>query len=101
MFALSSRREAMPNALLEAMAMGLPVVAAAVGGVPAAVCDGVNGLTYPTGDVPALTRRLRRLLEDAALRERLSGAARRTIEERFTFAARMAAERALYDRLRC
>jgi hypothetical protein len=51
--------------------------------------------------VPALTQQLRRLLEVAALRERLSSAARRTIEERFTFAARMMAERALYDRLRC
>ena len=100
LFVLSSRREGMPNALLEAMSMQLPVVAAAVGGVPTAIRDGENGLLYPASDVAALTAALRRALGDRALCEQLGAAARRTVEQRFTFAARMVAERAVYDRLR-
>jgi glycosyltransferase involved in cell wall biosynthesis len=100
LFALSSLREGLPNALLEAMAMRVPVVAAAVGGVPAVVRDGENGLLYPAGDVGALIATLWRGLADAPLRDRLGGAARRTVEAGFTFAGRMAAERAVYDRLR-
>jgi glycosyltransferase involved in cell wall biosynthesis len=97
LFVLSSVREGLPNALLEAMAMRLPVVAANVGGVPDVVSDGENGLLYEAGNVLALTAQVRRLLDDAALRARLSQAARRTVGERFQFAARVAAERAIYD----
>ena len=100
LFVLCSLREGMPNALLEAMSMSLPVVAAAVGGVPAAVRDGENGLLFAAGDVESLTAAMRRALDDGALRERMAGAARRTVETQFTFAARMAAERVVYDRLR-
>ncbi len=100
LFVLCSRREGMPNALLEAMAMSLPVVAAAVGGVPAAVSDGENGFLYPASDVEALIAAMRRALDDGPLRERLAGAARRTVEVQFTFAARMTEERLVYDRLR-
>jgi glycosyltransferase involved in cell wall biosynthesis len=99
LFVLSSVREGLPNALLEAMAMGLPVVAANVDGVPEVVCDGENGLLYEAEDVGALTAQLRRLLDDPALRSRLAQAARRKVEERFRFAARVDAERAIYDRV--
>lgn len=99
-YALSSQREGLPNALLEAMSMRVPVVAAAVGGVTAAVRDRETGLLYPAADLDALIGALRRALQDAALRRHLAAAARRAVEDGFTFAGRMAAERALYDRLR-
>ena len=100
LFALSSVREGLPNALLEAMSMTLPVVATAIGGVPTVVRDEENGLLYAAGNVDSLTLALQRLLDDASLRERLAASARQTIEQRFTFHARMAAELAVYDRLR-
>lgn len=88
-FALSSIREGLPNALLEAMALGVPSVAARVAGVPEVVHDGQNGLTIETGSEDALVASLRRLLADAPLRSRLAAAARETIERDHSFRRRM------------
>ena len=55
-FALPSRYEGMPNALLEAMVSGLPVIAAAVGGVSEIVTDGETGLIIPPEDPKALAK---------------------------------------------
>jgi glycosyltransferase involved in cell wall biosynthesis len=96
-FALSSVREALPNALLEAMAMELPVVAAAVGGVPSVIRDGVNGTLCGSGDTAALKAALLRVLEDTGRAARMAHVARQTVERDFTSAARSAAERAVYD----
>jgi glycosyltransferase involved in cell wall biosynthesis len=63
LFALSSREEGIPNALLEAMAAGRPVVATAVGGTPEVVVDGLTGVLVPPGDPSALRAALERLLE--------------------------------------
>jgi glycosyltransferase involved in cell wall biosynthesis len=87
LYALSSVREGLPIALLEAMAMRLPVVATSVGGVVALVGDGENGVLVTPRDVDGLATAMRRLLDDAPLRDRVGVAARRTIEERFTLAA--------------
>jgi glycosyltransferase involved in cell wall biosynthesis len=57
-----------------ALAAGLPVVTTPVGGIPEVVKDGVNGLIISPGDVKALGASILRLLEDAELRERMSGA---------------------------
>jgi glycosyltransferase involved in cell wall biosynthesis len=66
--------------IAEALARGLPVVAAEVGGVPEALGHGVDGtrpgLLVPPGDPAALREALRSWLEDAALRRRLRAAAR-------------------------
>jgi glycosyltransferase involved in cell wall biosynthesis len=97
LYALSSVREGLPIALLEAMAMRLPVVATAVGGVPTLLRDGANGVLVAPRDVDGLAAALHRLLQDLPLRDRLAAAARRTIEERFTLSARVAAEEAIYD----
>jgi glycosyltransferase involved in cell wall biosynthesis len=64
MLALSSRTEALPNVVLEAMAAGLPVAATAVGGVPELVAPARTGWLAPPGDPPALAEILRRLLAD-------------------------------------
>jgi glycosyltransferase involved in cell wall biosynthesis len=69
--------------ILEGMAAGLPVVAAAAGGPMELITDGVDGLLTPPGDAPALTAALRRLLDDPELRERLGTAARER-SRRFT-----------------
>jgi hypothetical protein len=76
LFALASRAENSPLALREALAAGLPVVATAVGGVPAIVRDGADGLLVPPADPAALAAALARVLSDAALRARLAAAAR-------------------------
>ena len=56
----------LPTVVLEAMALGLPVVATDVGGIPEMVEDGVTGLLAPPDDVPALEAAIRRLTDDPA-----------------------------------
>ena len=68
---LSSRYEALPNVVLEAMAAGLPVVATRVGGLPEVVVPGRTGWLVPPGDAPALAAALSQALGDANLREAL------------------------------
>jgi glycosyltransferase involved in cell wall biosynthesis len=78
-FALPSRHgEGCPNALLEAMAAGLPVVVTPVGGIPDIVRDGVHGLVVAPGSTEALETALRLLIEDRALRDKMG---RRNREE--------------------
>jgi glycosyltransferase involved in cell wall biosynthesis len=74
-FALPSVSEASSNALLEAMATGLPVVATRVGGSALLVEDGVTGLLVPPRDPAALAKALVTLIEDRRLAARLGAAA--------------------------
>lgn len=83
-FVLPSYVEGVPMALLEAMSLGLPVIATPVGGVPEIVTHEVDGLLVPPGDVPALAAAIMRLMSDPQLRERLGRAARETIAKRFS-----------------
>jgi glycosyltransferase involved in cell wall biosynthesis len=72
---LSSTWENLPHTVVEALSVGTPVVATAVGGVPEVVADGVNGLLVPPGDADALAGALRRVVEEPGLRDRLAAAA--------------------------
>ncbi len=72
---LSSTWENFPHTVVEALAVGTPVVSTAVGGVPEVVTDGQNGLLVPPGDPAALAAAVARIFDDAALRERLARAA--------------------------
>ncbi len=99
LFALSSLREGLPNVLLEAMALEVPVAATRIAGVPRLIADGVNGLLVNPGSAEELSAALGRLLGDADLRRRLRRAGRETIETRYSFAARMDRMRAIYDTL--
>lgn len=69
-------RDGIPNAILEAMASGVPVVATAVSGVPEVVRDGETGLLVEPEDPRRLADAIARLLDDPALRHRLAAAAR-------------------------
>jgi glycosyltransferase involved in cell wall biosynthesis len=95
-FALASRSEASPNALIEAMAAGLPAVATAVGGVPEIVSDGETGLLVPVDDAAAFARALLRLMDEPALAARMGAAARRRAIERHSFDRMTAAFEQLY-----
>jgi glycosyltransferase involved in cell wall biosynthesis len=79
-FLFASVTETLGLVVLEAMASGLPVIAAPAGGVRDHLRDGVNGLEYPEGDVGAMARAMVRLAGDWELRQRLSRGARRTAE---------------------
>ncbi len=82
-FVLPSHAEAFGIAAVEASAVGLPVVATAVGGLLDIVADGVTGFHIQSGDTETLARHLRRLADDAELRRRLGQAARQRAEARF------------------
>jgi glycosyltransferase involved in cell wall biosynthesis len=90
-FALTSRLEGLPLAMLEAWAAGLPVVASAVGGVPKVVMHGVSGLLFPNGDLAALTASLKRFFADPEEAARMAVAGTVTVRERFSL-QRMASE---------
>jgi glycosyltransferase involved in cell wall biosynthesis len=72
----SGKMEGLPVAIMEAMAVGTPVVASAISGIPELVVDGVTGLLVPERDPRALARALVRLADDPGLRRRLADAAR-------------------------
>jgi glycosyltransferase involved in cell wall biosynthesis len=80
-------RDGVPNALVEAMACGLPVVSTDVGGVPDLVRHEENGLLAPARDSAAIAGHIGRLLDDNALRHALGASARRTVEQQFDIRA--------------
>jgi glycosyltransferase involved in cell wall biosynthesis len=87
----SSRQEGLPMAILEGMASSLPLVATAVGEVPAVVLDGQTGVLVPAEEIDTLATAILGLLRDSTMRKRLGTAARQRIEEQYS-AARMTAD---------
>ena len=77
---ISSDWENFPHTAVEALALGTPLIATAVGGVPEIVSDGVNGLLVPPGRPDALAAAIARFLGSEELRARLGGAARGSVE---------------------
>ncbi|HMF96532.1 MAG TPA: glycosyltransferase [Vicinamibacterales bacterium] len=96
LFVLPSRSEAYPNAVLEAMAAGLPIVASSVGGIPELIDDGRNGVLVPAGDSGALAAALCRVISDPFRAERLGAAARLDAARRYSFDRMVAAFEQLY-----
>ncbi|MEO5824204.1 MAG: glycosyltransferase [Vicinamibacteraceae bacterium] len=84
LFVLPSRSEAFPNALIEAMATALPVVATNVGGIPEVLRPGVNGRLVPPDDSAALADTVLALMADPAGAAALGRAARADVERHYT-----------------
>jgi glycosyltransferase involved in cell wall biosynthesis len=95
----SSIAEGMPNAVLEAMACGLPCVATDVGGTAELVIDGRTGYLVPARDPAAIAARLGQLLTDPDLRARIAAAGRAHVERTFSLAAMVRATESLLDEL--
>ena len=83
LFALPSEWEGLPRSVIEAMAVGLPVVGTDVNGTNELVIHGVTGLLVPPRDPTALAQSLTTLLLDAQLRREMGRRGRRRVEEEF------------------
>jgi glycosyltransferase involved in cell wall biosynthesis len=88
-FVLPSRSEGFSNAIVEAMAASLPVVATDVGGNAEAVQDGVSGLIVPSEDTKALAVAITRLLSDPSMAREMGAAGKKLAAEKFTTDAMM------------
>lgn len=96
----ASHAEGISNAILEAMAVRVPVVATAVGGTPEIVRDGVNGWLVPPGAPGALARRIAdALAASPAVRRRMGARGRRIVEKEFDVRQMRIGYDALYDDL--
>lgn len=98
-FALPSYAEGLPTVICEAMNAGRAVVATTVGGIPEIVHEGETGFVVAPRDDRALAARIREILVDGALRERLEGNAAAFARERLTWDANASAYEELYCRI--
>lgn len=98
-FVLPSRSEGFSNALIEAMAASLPVVATTVGGNAEAVQEGITGLLVPPDDSVALAAAMARLLSDPSQARSMGAAGRQVAAEKFTTEAMMSQTTAVYKNL--
>lgn len=89
--------EGLPVAVLEAMALGTPVVATRVGGVPSVVLDGETGLLCPAGDPGELAARVVTLLSDPQRASRLAEAARQLVERDYSLGSMVSQVEGVYD----
>ena len=76
-------REGIPVSIMEAMAVGLPVVASNISGIPELVEDGISGFLTPPGDVDALARNIGALIEEGSLRRKMGAAGREIVQKDF------------------
>ncbi len=98
LLALSSTEEGLGSVLLDAMALGKPVVATEAGGIPEVVRHGETGLLVPVGDAPAMGEAMARILGDGELAARLSAGARARVE-RYSMSEVVERTAALYERV--
>ena len=96
-FLLSSTTEGICNSLLEAMALGIPVVATAVGGTQEVVIDGENGFIVPARDIAGMTRQIANLISKACLRKRIGRMAQTRVRDHFSFDSRLRRIETLYE----
>lgn len=92
LFVLSSRSEGLPVACIEALAVGTPVVATRIFGIPELIADGESGLLVPPNEPQALADAIIRAATDASLRSRMSTEGRKVVEagfDRFTCTAQL------------
>lgn len=89
LFLMTSRTEGLPNTVLEAMAMEVPVISTSVGGVPELIRDGKEGYLCSVGDTSSLATAVCTLMNQPQLRRRMQKKSRRRVEEKFSFTKRV------------
>jgi starch synthase len=80
-FVLSSVEEGLPTVVIEAMALGKPVISTSVGGIPEIISNGVNGLLVPPRAPKILARAIEKVLENPALGNKLGEEAARSVAD--------------------
>ena len=98
--AVDGQMDGIPLSLMEAMAAGKPVIASAISGIPELVKHETNGLLVDAAYPQRIEAAIRRLIEDAGLRERLGAAGRQTVRQSFDVRRTSASLAALFDRTR-
>lgn len=96
-FLHASAVESFGMVMVEALSVGVPVIAAASTGAREIVTQGDTGLLFPIGDVTGLVEGVRVLAHDSALHMKMGGAARRSVAERFSLEAHMRATNLLWQ----
>jgi glycosyltransferase involved in cell wall biosynthesis len=99
LFVLTSRREGLPNSVLEAMAMALPVVTTDVAGTKELVLHEQTGFVLPQGDVAGLAQAMTTLAGNAPLRQAMGLAGRKRVEQEFSFTGRLQRIEVLYGEI--
>ncbi|MCI0662914.1 MAG: glycosyltransferase family 4 protein [Acidobacteria bacterium] len=92
-------RDGIPNVLVEAMAMELPVVSTVISGIPELIEDRVNGLLVPEKNVSSLAAALEELLNDSKLRLRLGSAARQSVSRAFDSGQNIQELKGVFERM--
>lgn len=98
-FVFPSHREGLPNAVLEAAAVGLPIVATNCGGIPEIIQDGINGLLVSPQDTKELICALERMISQPDLRARFSARVRADTLQKFSWDAHGKRLREVYERV--
>jgi len=98
-FILPSLMEGMGKSLLEAQAMGIPVIATKVGGIPEVVKDGETGILVPARDAHAIAEAAIKLLQDETLRRKFSENAKEWVDYRFSIETMVKDISGLYEQL--
>ena len=99
LFLMTSITEGLPNTILEAMAMKVPVVSTAVAGVPEILIHNQTGYLSPIRDVSSMSRQIIRLLQDKKRQNDFGNASRKRIEEYFSFENRVRTMEAYYEKI--
>ena len=98
-FVLSSLREGLPNSILEAMALGVPVVTTDVAGAKELVVDGEAGFVVPQQSPVQMANRVLELLDNPETMRRMQQASRHRIETEFSFSKRLERIENLYAQI--
>lgn len=99
LFALSSNEEGMPNSILEAMAMEVPVVATRTGGIPEMIEPGKEGMLVPKGSADEMVKSMVKLLQDSNLQKDMGKRGRERVLKDFSFDARVKCLEKTYEEL--
>jgi glycosyltransferase involved in cell wall biosynthesis len=98
-FLLPSLSEGLSNAVLEAMAMELPVVSTNTGGMPEAIRDNVDGFLVPTRNPVEMAERVKMLLNNCTLRKKMGESGRRRVQEQFSLSRQISCFIEKYEEL--